>query len=160
MTSPHNRRICISIGNLPDKTINTIINSHPFVELRLDLLPDSFDWQTVLHNSNSQVIVTSRKGKLPREQRHQQYFKAIEHGAWAIDCDSDEDDEFITTIVETARASRTRVILSAHLDKLPDKQNESDALISSIASFKPDFIKLAVTIETDSQADQLNHLHH
>jgi 3-dehydroquinate dehydratase-1 len=151
--------ICVSIGK---KNVNDVIialNDIDFAEVRLDLIDDlSFKSLEKIIDKNNNLIITFRPDvdKLDEEIRISYLFKAIEYGVHYIDIEIETEQKMIKSIIDRAKNSNTKIIISYHnYDKTPSIKNLYK-IIEICRNYGADFIKIATLINTVK--DSITHM--
>ena len=150
-------RICESFfANSLEETLHALNRVTAFGELRYDLCSlKIIDLAIIKKQFNKPLIFTCRGGKIKEEKRLQVYKKAIQVGFEYIDLDITNDANILHQILPYVQSSNCKLILSFHNYHKTPLLNDLQVIINQAKVHKPDIIKIATHLHTESDISRL-----
>ena len=139
--------ICVSIGNITFNKAENIINNENFVELRLDTMALTNDEIKALFSQDCKLIATYRKtNNITDDERLIALKTAIDSGAYYIDVDINNSNDFINEIIFHAKNKNRKIIISYHNFKETPSDNYLNNIVKKCFSYNPDIVKIACMV--------------
>lgn len=154
-----NRKICISLGEMPFGICLQCASAYPLVEIRLDLMnldPEKID---LLAMQCRQWIATCRPGKYSDNERTVLLAASIRAGAAYVDIEYEADPAYRQTLVDLARQYQCRVIISYHNFESTPHSPVLHRIIKRSAAMGADDVKLAVTANSKTDCARIMSLY-
>jgi len=142
--------VCLSIGNVELNTLQQLLKTVPFAEIRIDLMCIPFTHLFSVFGAHKNLIATYRHNNNDLEQVKYVYFNSIEKGARYIDLDVNLPEKLRKEIIQQARHNKTGIILSYHNFIETQNSKELNKIISGIKQQNPDIVKVACMANTKS----------
>ena len=143
-----NKNLCVSIANKSFDECMDISKKSDLVELRLDLLNLNLDELKQLFNLDTKYVITNRLGDFINEQGSAFLKNIIDLGADFIDIEIEENNEYVTDLIEYSKTTNCKVILSYHNFEHTPNIEEMQQIIDSAKQQNADYIKIAVQAST------------
>ena len=148
--------ICVSIGNITFNNAKNIINNENFVELRLDKMNVTNDEIKTLFSQDCKLIATYRKtGNITDDERLIGLKTAIDSGAYYVDVDINNSEDFINEIIFHAKNKNRKIIISYHNFKETPSENFLDNIVEKCSGYNPDIVKVACIVNDISDNERL-----
>ena len=148
--------ICVSIGNITFNNAKNIINNENFVELRLDKMKLTNDEIKILFSQDCKLIATYRKtGNITDDERLISLKTAIDSGAYYVDVDINNSENFINEIIFHAKNKNRKIIISYHNFKETPSENFLDNIVKKCFGYNPDIVKVACIVNDISDNERL-----
>jgi len=151
--------LCVSLKEVNFTNFSRKMQNEKFVEIRLDdaiLSDDEIDKLFSKEiNNDIKTIATCRKGFYNDLERKEILIKAISSGVDYIDIEIGADEKFKRNIIQFANKKQCKVIVSYHNYKNTLPKNELDIIIKKCTILKPDIIKIATKVNSDSDQNIL-----
>lgn len=139
--------ICVSIGYVTFNKALEIVNNEDFVELRLDKMNITNDEIKTLFSQDCKFITTYRKkSNITDDERLIALKTAIDSGAYYIDVDINNSDDFINEIIFHAKNKNRKIIISYHNFKETPSENFLNNIVEKCFSYNPDIVKIACMV--------------
>lgn len=151
--------ICVSIGDENYTDIINVLQNVNFAEIRLDL--NNIDDSEIesLFSGGKKLIATCREGRYTKNERIARLSKAIRSGAEYVDVETESDDFYLKTIIETAHKSDCKVIVSYHNFEATPSLEEMLSIIADCKKQGADIVKLVTTAVSKSDAARVMSLY-
>ena len=121
--------ICLSVGKATVEECLEIIKDAELAEIRLDLNIYTDEELEQIFSSHKNLIATCREGKFNNDERKLIIRKAIEFGAEYVDVDLTCDYAMKGFIINAAKMSNCKVIVSYHnYEKSPSREHLKDII--------------------------------
>jgi 3-dehydroquinate dehydratase type I len=147
-----NKKICISIGDVGFIECMQLVTASPLVELRLDLMRLGLEQIEILAMRCRQWVATCRPGKYTERERTILLSAAIRAGATYVDIEYEAEAAYRQALVKLAQRMGSQVIISYHnFENTPDAA-ALDAIIGHARNMAADWVKLAVTTRSATDA--------
>ncbi len=151
--------ICVSIGNITFNKAIDIINNENFVELRLDKMNVTTDEIKTLFSQDCKLIATYRKtNNITDDERLISLKTAIDSGAYYVDVDINNSDDFINEIIFHAKNKNRKIIISYHNFKETPSENFLNNIVEKCYSYNADIVKVACFVNDISDNERLFYL--
>jgi len=139
-----NKNICVSIANKTFTECLEIAKNAEIVELRLDLLDLNLDELKQLFSLDTRFVITNRLGDYINEQAAAFLMNIIDLGVAFIDIEIEEDNEHLSSLIDYAKVTNCKVILSYHNFERTPSVEEMQTIIDLAKSQNADYVKIAV----------------
>jgi len=140
--------ICVSIANITFDTLMQEISNLEMIELRMDLLSFTEEEYKTILATKRPTIATYRNAEYT--VREKALKSMIKQGVKYVDIEIDGDRLFIETMIDFAKAHRTKVILSYHNYEETPSQEQLETIIKDAQIFNPNYIKIVTKANTES----------
>lgn len=150
--------ICISIG---EKTVGGCLEAlkgAELAEVRLDMLEKAeLTSENVkrLFSAGGQVIATCRAGDVNDDERLKLLGEAIDAGAAYVDLELEAKDDYKKKLVEKAKATGCRIIVSYHDHKRTPDPEEMKQIINWCFESGADIAKIVCMVNSDEDNAKL-----
>ena len=118
------------------------------VELRLDLLNLNLDELKQLFDLDTKYIITNRLGDFINEQGSAFLKNIIDLGADFIDVELEQNNEYLSDLIEFTKASNCKLIISYHNFEHTPSKEELQNIIDSAKKLNADYVKIATEVKT------------
>ncbi len=149
------KNICVSIANKSFEECLLICKNAELVELRLDLLNLDFNHLEQLFKLDTQYIITHRLGELLNEQATAFLMNIIDLGAKYIDIELEENNKYITELIEYAQNADCKIILSYHNFEHTPNMEELQKIIDSAKNKNADYVKIATQVKSQTEVARI-----
>jgi 3-dehydroquinate dehydratase-1 len=143
--------ICVSLGLASVSEYLEALKVLDFAEVRLDLMQVEVSEIPSLFAGGKRLIATCRPGAKSREYRKALLLESIRCGAAFVDIEHDSEEDYRSSILQEAKKSESRVILSYHDHRHTPSRASLEKRVRQCFSFGPDYVKVAC--RADSPAD-------
>jgi len=147
-----NKNLCVSIANKTFAECMSISKNADLVELRLDLLNLNLDELKQLFDLDTKYIITNRLGDFINEQGSAFLKNIIDLGADFIDVELEENNEYLSDLIEFTKSSKCKLIISYHNFEHTPSKKELQNIIDSAKKQNADFVKIATEVKTQKDA--------
>ena len=147
-----NKNLCVSIANKTFAECMSISKNADLVELRLDLLNLNLDELKQLFDLDTKYIITNRLGDFINEQGSAFLKNIIDLGADFIDVELEENNEYLSDLIEFTKFSKCKLIISYHNFEHTPSKKELQNIIDSAKKQNADFVKIATEVKTQKDA--------
>jgi len=140
-----NRKICVSLGEMPFIECLQLASLYPLVEIRLDQLKVDPEKIEILSLQCRQWIATCRPCNLSERERTVLLAASIRAGAAYVDIEYEAGSDYRQTLTDLAKSCQCKVIISYHnFESTPDI-NSLSQIIQNSKNMGADCVKIAVT---------------
>jgi len=143
-----NKNLCISVANKSFAQCMEIAKNANLVELRLDLLNLNLDELKQLFDLDTKYIITNRLGDFINEQGSAFLKNIIDLGADFIDVELEQNNEYLSDLIEFTKASNCKLIISYHNFEHTPSKEELQNIIDSAKKLNADYVKIATEVKT------------
>lgn len=149
-----NKNLCVSIANKSFDECMEICKKLDLVELRLDLLNLNLNELKQLFDLDTKYVITNRLGDFINEQASAFLKNIIDLGADFIDIEIEENNNYVTDLIEYSKNTNCKIILSHHnFEHTPSKEKMQE-IIDKAKVQNADYVKIATEVKT--QKDTLH----
>ena len=147
--------ICVSLAETTAEKCFDALRGIDFAEIRLDKMQVEIEDVKKIFSHHPKLIATCRPGKMNDEIRIMLILTAIEAGAAFVDVEVESDAQYKNAILEKARSSGCRLIVSYHnFEKTPQK-TKLEQIISQCFESGADVAKIACMIHSEKDNARL-----
>ena len=150
-----NNNLCISVANKNFAQCMEIAKNANLVELRLDLLNLNLDELKQLFDLDTKYVITNRLGDFINEQGSAFLKNIIDLGADFIDVELEENNEYLSDLIEFTKASNCKLIISYHNFEHTPSKEELQNIIDSAKKLNADYVKIATEVKTQKDVLRL-----
>jgi len=141
--------ICVSLAETTVEKCIDSLRGIDFAEIRLDKMQVEIEDINKIFSYHPKLIATCRAGTMDDDMRITMLKSAIEAGAAFVDIEVESNAQFRNAILEKARSSGCRVIVSYHnFEKTPKKSN-LEHIISQCFESGADVAKIACMVHSE-----------
>lgn len=147
--------ICLSIGHIAYNDIVELLKGVALAEIRIDLLElDEMQLRSVF-NSHKNLIATHRASDGDFEKMVSTLNLAIDNGCTYIDIDVDTPESYRNELIEKAKVSGCKVILSYHnFSETPDAK-QLNQIVSNLFKMGADVAKIACLATNEDDCNRV-----
>jgi len=139
--------ICISLGNLDFHEALKIAEKAAMIEVRGDLLSWTREEYAMVLSSSQKSVFTYRLSEIIQETEVLGMYKfAVDNGADYIDTEMDASPEFLKTIKQYIKNSKTELILSYHNFDITPSVAEMKVITDQCVNMGADVVKIATMV--------------
>lgn len=143
-----NERVVVSLGSISLTELKEALNHYPFVELRLDLLPDTCQLVELIKASKKPKLIASFRPKknVSDADRSVALKSLIDTGIEYLDLEIEAPDDYFNELSIYSKRHDTKLIVSFHdFDKTPDT-SELLQVIDEARNKGADIVKIATRV--------------
>jgi 3-dehydroquinate dehydratase I len=138
-----NPKICLSIGHTGFNQVVELLKGVALAEIRMDLLELNDEQLKSVFNLHKNLIATYRANKRDFMKMVSTLNLAIENGCTYIDIDIESPESYRNKLIEKAKESGCKVILSYHnFSETPDTK-QLNQIVSNLFKMGADIAKVA-----------------
>ena len=139
-----NKKICVSLGDIPFLKCMELASICNLVEIRLDLLKIDTDKIELLALQCRQWIATCRPGDLTERERTELLAASVRSGAAYIDIEYEAEKEYRQPLIDLAKRLGCKVIISYHNYEITPDVDYMKQIIECSKAMGADYVKIAV----------------
>lgn len=141
--------ICVSLAETTVEKCFEALRRIDFAEIRIDKMQVEIEDIKKIFSYHPKLIATCRAGTMDDDMRIAFMISAIEAGAAFVDIEVESDAQYRNAILEKARSSGCRVIVSYHnFEKIPQK-SKLEQIISQCFESGADVAKIACMVHSE-----------
>jgi 3-dehydroquinate dehydratase I len=150
---------CVTISEKNIDTAIAIASRFQIAEVRLDLCDFDYEKIQLIFSSHSNLIATCRENHGANSARIERLKHAIALGAAYIDLEYEMETKDRMELVQLAKESRVKTIISHHNFEKTDSIEEFRKIIESSFDMGADYVKLATKVHTKEDSSRIVQLY-
>ncbi|MBN2436138.1 MAG: type I 3-dehydroquinate dehydratase [Spirochaetes bacterium] len=149
-------KLCVAVSEDSIEQIVRECSSADISEIRLDYASFSEkEINEIFSSAKRKLVATYRPGKVEEEFRQNMLITAVKAGAYYVDLEIENSREFNAPIIDAARLTGCKVIISYHNYQLTPDNCELNDIIDKSISYGADIVKIACLARSQKDAARL-----